>query len=71
MGVGMTNSRTQGWKQPESVKHENDDWWEAEFSIKSLIGENSFATVGLIDYWLGGKDMLGKSFGGSVIIEIK
>ena|GEM_PF-526197 len=71
IGVGMTNSKTQGWKQPESLKHDTGDWWEAEFSVKEIIGENSFATIGLIDYWLGGKDTSGKSFGGSVIFDIK
>ena len=71
MGVGMTNTRTQGWKQPESLKHDKDGWWEAEFLIKELIGDNSFATTGNIDYWLGGKDLTGNSFGGSVIFIIK
>jgi hypothetical protein len=71
IGVGMTNTKTQGWKQPESVKQENEDWWAAEYSIKELVGENSFATVGLIDFWLGGKDMTGKSFGGPVIFDVK
>jgi hypothetical protein len=71
IGVGMTNTKTQGWKQPESVKHDSDDWWVAEFAIKEIVGDNSFATVGLIDFWLCGKDMTGKSFGGSVILDIK
>jgi len=71
MGVGMTNSRTQGWVQPDSVKHDRDGWWVAEFLIKEIVGDNSFATIGLIDYWLGGKDMTGKTFGGSLILDIK
>jgi hypothetical protein len=71
IGVGMTNSNNQGWKQPESVKNDIDGWWEAEFSVREIVGDNSFATVGLIDYWLGGKDMVGKSFGGSVVLNIK
>ncbi|MCL1875361.1 MAG: C69 family dipeptidase [Synergistaceae bacterium] len=71
MGVGLTNTRTQGWIQPESVRNVKEDLWEAEFYVKELIGENSFATVGFIDFWLGGKDMMGKSFGGSVILDIK
>jgi hypothetical protein len=71
IGVGMTNTKNQGWKQPESVKQDADSWWEAEFSIKEIIGENSFATIGHIDYWLGGKDTTGKTFGGSVILDIK
>ena len=71
MGVGMTNTRTQGWKQPESVRRDKDGWWIAEFSMKETIGENSFATAGPIDYWLGGSDTTGKFFGGSVILNIK
>jgi len=71
IGVGMTNTRSQGWKQPVSVKHDKDGWWTAEFSVKEIIGDNSFATIGLIDYWLGGRDMTGRFFGGSVIFDIK
>lgn len=71
MGVGLTNTKTQGWKQPESVKYDKEGWWEAEFILKDLVGDNSFATVGLIDFWLGGKDATGKSFGGSIILNIK
>jgi dipeptidase len=71
MGVGMTNTRTQGWKQPESVKHDVDDWWIAEFSVKETVGENSFATIGAIDYWLSGRDMMGRHFGGYVILRVE
>ena len=71
LGVGMTNTRSQGWKQPVSVKHEKDNWWAAEFSVKEIIGDNSFATIGLIDYWLGGRDITGRLFGGSVVINVK
>ena len=71
IGVGMTNTRSQGWKQPVSVKHDKDDWWTAEFSAKEIIGDNSYATIGIIDYWLGGRDMTGKLFGGSVVVNVK